>query len=85
MWKGVSVSKNRRLKRRCSDSALGRDRSSNELDRLLYYRFGGFWSSDLRHELHVTSLHAQAHLLLISANRSNTVDNCFDRKYLRER
>jgi hypothetical protein len=35
VWKGVSVLKNRRLERRCSDSALGFDRSSNELDRLL--------------------------------------------------
>jgi hypothetical protein len=33
--------KNRRLKLRCSDSALDLDRSSNELDRLLYHRFGG--------------------------------------------
>jgi hypothetical protein len=42
VWKGAGVSKNRRLERRCSDSALGLDRSSNEVDRLLYHRFGGF-------------------------------------------
>jgi hypothetical protein len=41
VWVRVSMANNRRLERRCSDSALDLDRSSNELGRLLYHHFGG--------------------------------------------